>query len=507
MRFEAVKKWWDKHTTFVFCAAIILGFIGYFYFCTHNVLAPDALHEGQIHIAGRWETSLGRWGLQIMDRLRGGLVSEWLIVIISIVILALVCVLIVKIFRIKKKFPAILICAVVMLAPQFAESAMFIYCFDSYCLAMLLAVLAVYLMRDCGKKFLKTRWGIALLCVVMVCSLYQAYLGVVLGLILALAIFDAVQSEKIRVNKILRELACRLVLVIVAVVLYYVLTKVLLGITGIQMASYKGANNSIWTIVGSAWSSILTAYKDFIRILFTGSSTTRNIVSLALLAMIVCYSIFGKKQEKVKRAVLVGFGIVLMPIFVNIMDIIAPGTTINWVTGAGLLVFYVLAIVIGSLLTIQVLYALFGVAVVVLARGFLLSNMNSFYAREDTYKNFYAVSSDILARAHSLKDYKREMKFCYNDIVRYKSRFLGASNGFIAKDNETWNNFEGMRDGTQNFYKRYLGTKVEFCNKDEYKKVINSETFKEMVNYPEEGSIKVIDGIVVVKFNNNVFKV
>ncbi|MBR3414990.1 glucosyltransferase domain-containing protein [Candidatus Saccharibacteria bacterium] len=506
MKFEAVRKWWNKNSTFVFCVAIGFGFLNYIYFCTHHVLSPDALHEGQVHIAGQWEASLGRWGLQFIDRLRGGLVSEWLIVTISILLLALVCVLVVKLFKIKKKVPAVLLSALIMLAPQFAESAMFIYCFDSYCLAMLLAVLAVYLVRDRSGRFIKIRWGIAFLCIVALCSLYQAYLGVALGLVLAQFIFDLIKSEKIQQKVVLKEFLLRVVLIIAAVITYYALTKVILKITGVQLASYKGANNSIWTIVSSAGSSILTAYSDFIRTFFTSSRVVCNIMNYILMAMILLTAIITLKTREVSRLILIGIAILLMPLFVNVMDIIAPGTTINWITGAGMTVFYMLAMALCDLVPNKLLYCAGSLAAVMLSRAFLLGNLNSFYAREDVYNNFYTVSSDILTRAYSIKDYKKGMKFCYNDIIRYESQFTKSSNKFMARDNETWDNFDGMRDNTANFYKRYLGVRVDFCTKDEYKRAVYSAVFKDMPSYPAEGSIKIIDGMVVVKFNDNVFK-
>lgn len=53
----------------------------------NNAIAPDALATGTYKISGAWEMSLGRWGIVFLDTLRGGIVNEVLIVIVSLIFL------------------------------------------------------------------------------------------------------------------------------------------------------------------------------------------------------------------------------------------------------------------------------------------------------------------------------------------------------------------------------------------------------------------------------------
>ena len=44
---------------------------------------------------------------------------------------------------------------------------------------------------------------------------------------------------------------------------------------------------------------------------------------------------------------------------------------------------------------------------------------------------------------------------------------------------------------------------INLCTSDEYKKIILTQEFKDMKTFPDRNSVKVINGVMVVKFSNN----
>ena len=50
-----------------------------------------------------------------------------------------------------------------------------------------------------------------------------------------------------------------------------------------------------------------------------------------------------------------------------------------------------------------------------------------------------------------------------------------------------------------------MGIKIKICTRDEYNKIVNSEEFKNMPIYPNNGSIKIINNIIVIKISDKVF--
>ena len=100
-----------------------------------------------------------------------------------------------------------------------------------------------------------------------------------------------------------------------------------------------------------------------------------------------------------------------------------------------------------------------------------------------------------------MPEYNTELKWCFNDIVRYQSPLTPMSNGFIAYDNEVWNAYGGLRV-TQAFYEQYYGKTIQLCSWEEYNSIVEGNEFANMATFPNDGSIKIVDGIVVIKLND-----
>ena len=65
--------------------------------------------------------------------------------------------------------------------------------------------------------------------------------------------------------------------------------------------------------------------------------------------------------------------------------------------------------------------------------------------------------------------------------------------------------FQGNSQGNYRFFDKYLGVKIKICSKDEYDSIVKSDEFKNMPIYPNNGSIKIINNIIVIKISDKVF--
>ena len=122
--------------------------------------------------------------------------------------------------------------------------------------------------------------------------------------------------------------------------------------------------------------------------------------------------------------------------------------------------------------------------------------------RQETYRNYYTIASDIYSKATELDEYSADKKWLFSNVIKFKARDLERTNGFISSDNETWNNYNGLAQN-YGFFDKYLGIKIKICTRDEYNKIVNSEEFKNMPIYPNNGSIKIINDIIVIKVSEN----
>ena len=137
----------------------------------------------------------------------------------------------------------------------------------------------------------------------------------------------------------------------------------------------------------------------------------------------------------------------------------------------------------------------------VLCFTYLMSDNATYVSRNDVYRNYYSISNDILSIVHNLDGYERGMKWCFTDNIRYKSDFVKLSNGVIANDYETWDNIDGIWH-SWNFYHRYLGIDLYLVDKDEYLSIIDNPEVIDMPLYPSNGSVKIVDNVVVIKIGN-----
>ena len=410
--------------------------------------------------------------------------------------------LIQNLFNIKRKISVILLSIVLAVFPTFTETYFFLYCADSYCLAFLLSVIAVIGI----KKYIETGKikyaSIAIISTVMTCSLYQAYLGLIFGLY---AIYIITNKKDINIKVILKTI----LILYLSVIIYYALVNCILAIKGIKLATYKGANSLGIETIKQIPKSVIHTYYDIANFLFGNKVIYNNIYYRRIINSVMVLSIIllirKSKEHTMKSIITRSIFIGILPICIAIMDIIAPTTTINLVTGPGLITIYILIITLldkykFSSKIQKILEILIVTMIVITMHTFIIQNNYTYRVREHTYQNFYTIQNNIYTRGTSLKGYKKEMKWLFSDTIPFYSEYRKFGNGFISNDNET---YIGIRrsSNTQimNFYKNYMGINISICSTDEYDQIVNTEEFKEMQSYPNDNSIRIINNCVVVK--------
>lgn len=504
---KAIYKKINLQSRMAFFSTIIIGLINYSYFITHHVKSPDAISIGHYHISGDWELSLGRFGLRIVDLLRGGIVNENLLIISSILIMAIAAGFLVSILDIQDNLMAVLLAAIFITSPQLADTYMFIYCADSYSLSILLAVLSVWFLKK------KTYMGymLAMLMLAISTSLYQAYIGIAFTLCLFLIIIDLL--SKLKYKQAVQTLIQYMLVMLGGLLTYYGIERVILALTDTELSSYKGAADfGVGSLIGQLKNSIPQAYIDFYQYFMTDNILhndywkRKTIHILLLLTALLALGILINQMKEIWSKLFVVFLCIIFPLSINVMDLIAPSSTIYLMTGMPLVCMYFWGFVLyrflkqSNCLNILLKYSIVFLNVWLIFT-FINSDNASFKCREEVYNHFYATHTNIINRVEALPGYNTELKWCFNDIVRYSSDLIPMSNGFIAYDNEVWNVYGGL-GVTATFYEQYYGKHISLCSKEEYDSITEGDEFANMAVFPNDGSIKIIDNIVVIKLND-----
>lgn len=496
----------------IIISTYIVGLITHFYLYSNNLICSDALEKGQYCIAGKWEQTLGRWAIQFFDMLRGGIVSSIIIVIVSLGFLALASIYISKMFNIKNNYLKVLIALLIVVSPQIANTFLYTYCADAYCAAMFTSVLTVYFMEKKEKKYYLLS-GIFL---IFTLAIYQAFLAVIMTLIVFKVIFDILENTK-STKEILLSVLKYAIIGVVGSIVYYVITLIVLKLQGWSLASYGGANSfGINNLLGIK-DYIVNTYKNFYKYFFKENIILnqywkRNVMNLLLfifsaisgIVIIVKNKLY---KEKLKMLILV-VCVIILPVTINIINIISPTYSICLIMLESALLVYIAALRLSEFLENGKFEKILRIGIigviVALIWTFIMSDSALYMVRKEVENNYYTVSMGILNRVENLDGYNSNLKWMFNDSIHYKSKLAKYATGLQSNGDETWNNFLGTTTNEQ-FYQRYLGKKIKVCSEEEYKEIIRTKEYKDMGIYPNKSSIKIINNIVVIKLSNNTF--
>ncbi|TWO99043.1 hypothetical protein EUA78_00100 [TM7 phylum sp. oral taxon 351] len=520
-------KKFDRVDLLILLTTFIAGLITNFYFFIGHGLSPDALSENYHHIAGPWELQLGRFSLQFLDQFRFGFVNQLLIILLALGFMSGALMLIRRLFNLKNRLYLFLLCLIVATAPQFTETYMYLYCADSYLLAFFSATLAVYaLSKITSVKHSKSWILLAILSTILVSSLYQAYLGVLLGLLIIYTIKTILESNENSLKNLpqktkqtsseisaLKRFFQNLLIILFSIGLYYIIFRIVCRLNHLRPSSYKGANGlGIETLLALP-KNIANAFTDFYNFFFADEIIINNnfyfrqFLYLILAAVLIFTIVQIFKRQKFSKSLLTLILILLFPIFVNIMNLIASGTRINLVTGPGIITTAVLFIYLVSKLTpssfSHILHWITSSTLFLLAWTFLLADTYTYIVRNNQYNDFKTIAANIHQKATTLENYQPDLPFLFSNVIETPAREYEKTTGMVTRNTISWTGYAGVQR-YEEFFRKFLGLNIHSATEQQYLKIVNNPEFKAMPTYPANDSVKIIDDIIVIKITNSV---
>ena len=101
---EKFFKWFDANKRLAFLVALIFGLITHITMITETIMSQDGLWNSMdYHRAGDWETTLGRWGIEILGRVTQFIAIPSINTVFCIIIMAITSVFIIDILDLKSK--------------------------------------------------------------------------------------------------------------------------------------------------------------------------------------------------------------------------------------------------------------------------------------------------------------------------------------------------------------------------------------------------------------------
>lgn len=457
----------------------------------------------------------GRWGLYLIGRVLQPTLGEynlpWPNGILFILIIAVTIGMIISLLEIKHRKSAVMIGIIFIGFPSATATLMFRYTAPHYAFAILLAVAAVWFLQKC-------RLGIipAALCIAFSLGIYQAYIPITISICILLLIKQVLQ-EDVPVSQIIRHGIYDCAALLLGLILYFLILKLFLFLTHQVLGSYQGIND-MGNMSFSQFPSLI--WKAFCgTFLFPingyGSLAQKRILKYAyfilqpISATMLAYIAVRKKKGLLHILLLVLLCLVF-PIAINFIAIMCPNSDIYTlmvyafalIPCVPLVLIEILPETNGLLQKIQRIVVGFSVFIIL-----LISGLNAYMANANYMTSYYATRqtenymNSMVTQIRLTKGFTPEKKWAVigtpNNPMFYGTWDELPVYGGIKYSRELTSCYSW-----QLWIRLYCGCDPSWANEDEIVLLSDNENVKNMPTWPSEGSIKVIDDYVVIKFED-----
>lgn len=469
----------------------------------------------------------GRWFLDILGKYlykflfgNAAVNVPYFNITFSIVILSLAAALIVQILCVKKRMIAWLVGIIFISFPTVVSNLAFNFTCQYYSIAILLAVLAVYL----NEKFSKIGWIGTILCLILSLGIYQAFYPLAVMLFLELAI-KKILDEEYEIKRTIREGIKSILLLIISVFGYIVIAKTYLHFTGEGLSDYKGVNemgqiglDEIPVILYRIYLNIGLIFKNnYFGV--NETSVLKHIIALLFVLSAMMIIAILIKRKSLMRGIFALVGCALLPLAFGFIEIMCQ-------QGIYTLMVYS---TIGIFLMPVVLFDLF--------EGTCFFEKEKLKRCADKTKKcvcyflivalmmvsinyIWLANGNYVVMHYTQEQTVNYLNLLYSNIRSTEGYHIGMPIAFIGKpgdgvDYSNFWDFEGSPFNYGGISERLLGTYGQYMEEwlyigippqgqiygEKLEELKQLEVVYNMPLYPNDGSIIIYDDIIIVKFS------
>lgn len=529
---EAVKRIYGgipSYCRWAFGSTFIIGLITHMFFLVNKLPNGDDLSE-LYHYNSM--ISSGRW----LDILSKGLTSyyslPWASGLVCLLLLAISCALICSLLGIRQKSGVLAAAAVLAAFPTMASYFSYLYYMDLYMLTLLFSVWAVWLCRRSKWGFLP---GACLLALVL--GNYQAYLGVTAVLCLLTLAADCLKAKKTPGEILVLTLRC-LAMGGLGYLLYSLILQWALQFFAAELSHYQGIAGMGLAPLGAAAliGFVEKAYTNFFGYFYRDQFFTSPLIikvvytlllglSLAWLTLaasrILRVSGGGKRSAGLGRLLLCLLFLGALPLAYNLIYFMAPDAFLHSLMQPQYALFWLMPLMFYELAyppaanplptnqgvtLFQSLsrWLLLGSAAAMFYFFFLTVNI-SYLHLHLKYEITYATELRILDRIEGLPDYRPDTPVCVigafpnENMSLYPYHTQDIVKGLVGINGNLVHHYYNYNG----FYKNYLGRQLNLIRDDDgqKKEIMAWPEVKAMPLWPKNGSVAMVEGIVIIKIN------
>lgn len=456
----------------------------------------------------------GRWFLSVACGIGSYFDLPWVNGVLSLFYVSIATVLIVSLFEVKNKVSIIVLSALFAAFPSVTEIFFFGFTADGYMAAMLLSVVGVYVLRFENKSL--KYCALSVICICLACGIYQAYISFSLLLAIFYLVFIILKRKDCTVRSLWMWVLKFAVCVAVALAAYYAIWKLCMLVQHVTPTSYQGIDS-----VGfSGFDSIVLGIKNSAESLFIfffewnilkHGITLYGILNIAVFVVFVISLVVSIKQSRVykekEKLLLILLCLMAIPFAATIWSFASPDVAYGIrMLHCIVLLFAFPVILCENYLSRETSNAIVCVFLVLIMNFAVSANIAYFYLDmeyESTYSEALEMREEIEAvRQDDLADAKILVIGRREEIVALDENGPASRIHLLSSRLEQTLLLDGAHVSA--FLQNVLYYDGEFIEDEELlSRVQMSDTFQAMPNWPEPGSVAVIDETVVVKLNDH----
>lgn len=488
-----------RHNSIPLLSALIFGLAAHMFAFTNKLVNADEIES----LFGKGATiTSGRWGLEAVKLIFPDLSMPWLYGVVSLMMLAVSACLIIRLFEIKSPLMQVLLSGMITAFPSQTGVFCFMFTSTAYALSFLLSVLCVWLFVKGGAM----RKAAAVLCLVLSLGIYQAYVALTAALFVLCIIRDCVDGEGSVWGSVLFALRA-LGMMLIALALYYGISMLVFSLSAAEFNDYVRDNVNEAGIVGRirmAYDFLFytLSYREF-ALISGEASRYAHILCMGLCILLMAVKGLSMLKEKnIAGAFLLAVCCALLPLAVYCMFLVMDKGSIHTLVLYSFIAFYVLAALLcDRLLSGAALIERAGRDLLYISLGLVLAS-NVFFANECyvklhlQYENAYSFYSVLLTRVQGAEGYDEGCKLAIIGRQDNKlTKFPEIDLGYLMGPSQDLINIYSR----ENFLRRYMGTDIPLATPEEIAALEEREEYLSMTEYPYYGSVRKIDGFMVVR--------
>ena len=497
-----------KNNRVPFFSSLFTGILCYGYAISNKLVNHD---EVQCLFAKGGTVASGLWGLGALDLIFPNYSMPWANGLLALLLMAAAVCIMVRILSIGNPVLQALFAGSVIAFPSLIGTFAYMFTIHAFALSFLLAVLAVWFV--CRDKYLYL--VPALGCMVLSLSIYQSYISVAAGLLVLVLIRQLLEGEP--VSTVIRRGIVSVAFLAVSLGVYYAATQAILILKDITMNDYAGGNVS-FSFSGIP-AAVVTAYRAFFRFFTEGyrglipTAFSRNLhwtLLLLTLVLLILPLRSGKKKE-IGSICLLAALVLILPLAICCMYLFTTEDSVHTLVLYGFVCVYALTAIAADLSLEAVFSCRFVQVTGCIAQNLvsivlsLILACNLFLANEIwlnlqlRYENAFAFYSCVLSELHALPDFTDKMPVALigsqqePEFYETEFPFTGPMTGTKG--------FKPDSYSREKFFTYYVGVELPFLSDEQCAVLSSDPQISSMPCWPYYGSIRIIDGTVIVKLS------